>query len=57
MAAIDFSRSKDGKAIKVYEFFTRLSIAHTGFDPKYIWGTFVADGAAQLLHQLKRGYD
>ena len=44
---IAFAQSKDEKSIKLYKIITRLTIAHTGFDTKYIWGSCVADGVAQ----------
>ena len=38
VVSIAFARSKDGKSTKLYEIFTSLTIACTGFDPKDIWG-------------------
>ena len=46
MVAIKFTHSKDGKSTKVYELFTSLTIARTGFDPKYLWYLCVSYGAA-----------
>ena len=34
LVAIVFAQSKDGKATKVYDIFTILTIARTGFDTK-----------------------
>ena len=50
--AIAFTRFKDGKDAKMYEIFKGLTIARTGFDPKDIWGSCVADGAAQKVSLL-----
>ena len=49
MAAITFTHSKDGKATKLYDIFTSLTIARTWFDPKYLLGSCVADGDSQKV--------
>ena len=49
---IAFAWYKDGKAAKLDEIFTSLTIARTRFDPKYIWGSFLADGADQKVEVL-----
>ena len=43
---VNFAQSKDGKATKLYELFTSLTIARTDFDPKDIWGLCVSDGSS-----------
>ena len=40
---IAFARCKDSKSTKVYDIFTSLTIVHTGFGPKDLWGSCVAD--------------
>ena len=46
MVAIDFEQSKYGKATKLYNILTSLTIAPTGFDSKYFWRLCVDDGAS-----------
>ena len=40
------------KLKNIYEIFTIFLISRTGFDPKVIWGSCVADGAAQKVEVL-----
>ena len=49
MVAIAFTRYKYSKATNVYDILKFLTIAHTWFDPKDIWGLCVADGAVQKV--------
>ena len=44
--------ANNDKATKLYELFTSLTIAHTGFDPKDIQGSCGADGADHKVSVL-----
>ena len=52
VVAIAFAWYKDSKATKVYEIFTTLTIARTGFDTKDLWGSCVAYGYSQKVAVL-----
>jgi hypothetical protein len=49
VVAVGFARCKDGKASKVFQLFKRLTYEQTGIEPSQIWGSCVADGAAQKI--------
>ena len=53
VTATVFASSKYGKATKLHEIFKSLTIAHTGFDTKYLWGQCVDDGSAQKVTVLE----
>ena len=52
VVSIAFAQSNNDKATKLYELFTSLTIAHTGFDPKDIQGSCGADGADHKVSVL-----